>query len=525
MVVRELITLFGFKTDDKSVDKLNREITGFFDKIKKLAAIAGATAGFVALKGIAEGVGRLGDDIGTLADRLGVASQALQELIYVSDRYDISREEMTTGLRMLSYNAYQAVSGSKDMAESFARLGVRVRDTNGEVRPAADLLEEAADGMRKLKSPTERTALAQRVFGRSGVALVPMLMQGSESMRAMRLEAEEYGAVMSDELIAKSSDWHESTKDLHYSMQGLRFIIGDALLPRISAFNRLIAATLIKFRKLAAEKLWKTMDKLGQGVEHVAEFILMLLDRVSTLSWKLTPLQNGILKVSLAIGALAAILLLPGGSLLVLMVLLGLLIDDFIVWGKGGKSIIGDLIGSMDDFRESFPGVSTAAMATWGVLKKLGGWVGSLVLGITESLGSLVVFLLKVWDDPEVATKDYFDSIKTQSEDFVKWLSTAGPEIAKPIEEAIATSEERATGRRRGRMAPTIMATPAAAAAAQRVTTTQSNRMDVTVNVAGGAENPEALGQAIAKPVGQVIGTELRNALSDITDAAPGGGA
>jgi len=563
-VVRELVALFGFKTDKKSVETVDQQVGAFFDKVKGLAAVAGAAAGWVMLKGVAESVGRLGNEVETTAKRLGIGTKALQELTYVADQADVSREELTAGLKTLANVAYEASNGGKEAAATMAKLGVRVSDANGELRPLEELFLDAADGLRKVESTTARAAISQRAFGKSGLALAPVLAQDAEALKRMRERAHELGVVMDSELLDRTREWDDSTKDVNASITGLKNVVGRALLPRLTALNKIWIRLLVGNRKLIHSGLERNLDRLGQVVENVVDFFATLTERVTSFLSTLSPLQKGLLTVSAIALALAGILLLPGGSLLVLIGLIGLMIDDFEVWRKGGKSVIGDLIGSMDDFKAAFPGASKAIGALGGHIKMLATPVIDVLWGILKAAnevgGSVVALFFGLWEDPEIAVKDFLGSMRTLWDDFVKWLrDTIGVGAVQSITDAFQAvldvfqrleemrekvvggvgSVLKAMASSRGLLGALGFggdggggatgtwaggATGAWATGRGPVNSSieQSNKVDINVSVAGG-QNPEAIGQAVARPVENAMERQLRNAMLDLTQAAPAG--
>jgi hypothetical protein len=431
----------------------------------------------------------------------------------------VSREELTTGLRVLSKNAYEAARGGKAQSEAFARLGVSVKDANGEVKPAAQLLEDAADGFSALKSETDKTALAQVAFGRSGTALLPLFAQGTEAIRKMRLQANEFGSVLDEDLIALGSQWDDSTKDITYAMQGLRNVVGKALLPTLNHFNRSMAQLIVRGRKLIQSGLDTFIRKVAQLFESAFDFGVRVVNAIERWISAMSPLQQAILKASAAMVALAALLLLPGASLLILSGLIALVIDDFEVWRKGGKSAIGDLIGSLDELKTKFPEVSGALKVTWEALS-------TTASAIANTLVSLAKLLVDVWRGPEAALNDFSNSMKTVGEDFaaLKKLIGAGetrlvelPTRSKTLPPLALTREQLAAQARASAVGwPTAAATGRAPGG---VSNTQSNQIDISVNVAG-APNPEAIGQAVARPVERVLERQNREALRNLTVGA-----
>lgn len=501
-VVRELVALFGFQADKKSMDGVDQSVGSFFNKVKGLAAVAGAVTAGVLLKGVAEGVAKLGDEIDTSATMLGIGTQALQELRFAADRADVTNEALATGLRQIARVALDASTGTKTAQDTMRALGITVKDSTGKLKPVEALLEEAADGFNRLKSDTEKTALAQEAFGRSGLALVPLLKSGSDGIKEMRGRARDLGAVLDDELIRQSSEWDDTTKDVRDSLMSLRIIVGKALIPFLNKFNRAMTELITSSRKMAGSGLEVALRRIAQLVFSVTSFVFRGVSAFSQYLASLTGIQGTLMKVGLGALAVAALLLLPGGSLLLLSGLIALVIDDFETWRAGGKSVIGDLIGSLDDFKGAFPGISEALAAIGKHVKMMASGFVSAFEAISEVILSVVALLVGMFDDPEVALKDFIGSMKTMWEDFRNWFKGSLGFSIGGGSAATGSAGPVAVGR-----------TPTSTAL------TQSNRVDVQVSVAPG-QNPEAVGKAVAQPIEEVLQRQNRAALLALTPAA-----
>lgn len=503
-VVRELVALFGFQADQKSMENVDQSVGSFFNKVKGLAAVAGAVTAGVLLKGVAEGVAKLGDEIDTSATMLGIGTQALQELRFAADRADVSNEALATGLRQIARVAFDASTGTKTAQDTMRALGVTVKDSTGKLKPMEVLLEEAADGFNKLQSDTEKTALAQEAFGRSGLALVPLLKSGSDGIREMRNRARDLGAVLDDELIKQGSEWDDTTKDVRDSLMSLRIIVGKALIPFLNKLNRAMTWLVSSSRKMVGSGLETTLRKIAQVIESVARFVFRGVEAFGRYMESLTDAQKSLLKVGGVALALAALLLLPGGSLVLLIGLIALIIDDFETWRAGGKSVIGDLIGSMGDLEAAFPGIGKALDAAGSHFKMLWEGAKSVIESITEVIFSLINLLVGMFDDPEVALKDFIGSMKTIWEDFAKWFrGSIGIGFGGGGPAGVA-----------------VGATAVGRAPVGGASLSQSNRVDIQVNMAPG-QNPEAVGKAVANPVEEVLKRQNREAMLALTPAAP----
>jgi len=84
---------------------------------------------------------------------------------------------------------YDAGQGLKEQKDAFAALGVEVTDSEGRLRETTPVLLDLAKAMSAMEGDTLKVALAQKILGKSGVSLIPMLNQGEAALRAQLREA------------------------------------------------------------------------------------------------------------------------------------------------------------------------------------------------------------------------------------------------------------------------------------------------------------------------------------------------
>lgn len=83
------------------------------------------------------------DNLGKLADRLGISSEAFSALDYAAGKSGISTEELGTSLTFMNKTLAKAEEGNKEAINTFAMLGLSVED-----------LESLSADEQLLKSPT-----------------------------------------------------------------------------------------------------------------------------------------------------------------------------------------------------------------------------------------------------------------------------------------------------------------------------------------------------------------------------------
>ncbi|MGV7119551.1 phage tail tape measure protein [Sphingopyxis sp. 550A] len=191
----------------------------------------------------------------------GVTTAALQQLRYAGLQVGLTNNQITDGLKELTQKIGEAATGSKSAIAAFDDYGVSIRDANGHVKNAADVLPEVSDAFKALKSPAEQAAFAAKLFGEDlGPKMVPLLNQGSRAIDEYRDAAQQLGLVLTDAQIEKAAEAEKRMKAL---TAVLEVKIASAVSENADAILELADALekLIKFAGDAA-KAWRYFSNL-----------------------------------------------------------------------------------------------------------------------------------------------------------------------------------------------------------------------------------------------------------------------
>ncbi|MEN6560091.1 MAG: hypothetical protein ABFD52_04875 [Acidobacteriota bacterium] len=206
--------------------KLGRE---FADIGKKLALVGAAAAA-----GIAAAVkmtANAGDEINDMSQRTGIATEILSSFKLAAEKSGASIDGLAIGLRGLASNMQTAAAGGKAQADMFKSLGVDIVDSTGKLRPLNDVLFGVADRFSALEDGAMKTALAQDVFGRSGMELIPLLNLGSKGLEEEAAAAARLGLVFSKDSAKACDMFNDSLAELKGAFAGIRNDIALALIP------------------------------------------------------------------------------------------------------------------------------------------------------------------------------------------------------------------------------------------------------------------------------------------------------
>lgn len=191
----------------------------------------------------------LGVEIGHLAKQTGMSTETLSTLKFMSDQTGVSFEMMTKGFKKFSTEMLGAEEGKKASIQTFARLNITQADVTKHANDMIGMLEIVADRFQTLPDGPQKAAEAVALFGRSGMALIPILDQGSAGIAKMKAEAESMGLVLDEHAIAKLEEMHKSEAMVQAATEGLALAITSALGPALMGAEELMGKAMVKFRE------------------------------------------------------------------------------------------------------------------------------------------------------------------------------------------------------------------------------------------------------------------------------------
>lgn len=189
---------------DRRAQAMGQGIRRSFDTAATAAKSFAAVVGVGLLtKAIKDGLDYAAN-LGEIAASAGVSTTALQEMYYIGTQVNISQTEMVGLLQQLNRRLGEAASGTGQAGGALARLGVSLRDANGNVRDAAEIIPEIAEGMKSVASEAEKAALRNELFGRSGAKMAALLEGGAQGVNQLRDAAHRLGIVLNEDQIANA---------------------------------------------------------------------------------------------------------------------------------------------------------------------------------------------------------------------------------------------------------------------------------------------------------------------------------
>jgi uncharacterized phage infection (PIP) family protein YhgE len=222
-------------------DAGNKAGSKFASGLGKGMAVAGAATAALTATAIksadafmdaAGEVADYGDNIDKMSQKLGLSYEGFQKWDYVLGQSGTDINSMQTGLKTLTNKLDDAKNGSADAQEMFAQLGISLDDINTMSRE--DLFGATITGFQKMADTTERAALANDLFGKSGQNLIPLFNQSVEDTQALMEATEKYGMIMSDDAVKASADFNDALDTMQRGLSGLKNGMMAEFLPGIT---------------------------------------------------------------------------------------------------------------------------------------------------------------------------------------------------------------------------------------------------------------------------------------------------
>lgn len=274
---RQLIA--GLSGAEKQVIASTNAMSQKLATVGKTMTVAGAAiTGALAL--IIKKTVDAGDKFNDMSLRTGESVENLSALAYAAEQSGTNIEGLETGIKFLTRAMADTATGTGTAKDTFTKLGIAVKDTEGKLRPTVDVMKEIATKISEMKNPAEQAATAMQLFGaRSGTELVPLLKEGGKGIDELMKKAEELGIVISTKDAKAADEFKDKMNDLGASLAAAGRDIANILIPPL---------------------------------KDLIEWATEIIKKVRTWADAHKPLVEWIVKVGAALGALAAV----GGPIL-----------------------------------------------------------------------------------------------------------------------------------------------------------------------------------------------------------------
>jgi hypothetical protein len=217
------------------------QIRGFGDSVRNIGLQLGTLFSGAALSGgilnSAKSFADAGSALDDLSQRSGVSVESLGALSLAAKLSDTSLETLGKGFAKMQLLIVKASKGNDEAVDTIQSLGLNLRSL---ARMSPDKQFEAyAGAIAKLQDPALRANAAVSLFSKSGLELLPMLMEGKDGLRDLAKEARDLGLVMSGKDAASAAVFGDTLDKLRMSLAAVYNKIGAALAPMLDRITNI----------------------------------------------------------------------------------------------------------------------------------------------------------------------------------------------------------------------------------------------------------------------------------------------
>ena len=459
----------GAKIDDfeknmSAAEKAMVKVGDKFQDIGKTLSIAGAaitaSMGLIIAK-----TANLGDKFYDLSQRTGIAVETLSSFKLAADKSGTSIEGFATGMKGLSRVMFEAASGGKEAKEAFIAVGVSATDDTGKLRPLDQVMLDVADRFASMADGAEKNALAMKLFGKSGMDLIPMLNLGRKGLQENIDKMQKFGAVTLEE--ARAGDaFNDAMTELQAATGGLTRTIGNALIPVMTGLATKTSEIIAKVTAWAKEHpgLTKAIAGTVFGIGGLFTALGTLSFAIGTVLKQLPTLIAGF-KTIAAFAAKSIIFTFTLAGVAVVTAAIIKMIDDFKKLKEAGESTAEALKDVALNFNP-FKNLSREGMGQFltdmdaardksinlkGAMILLGEAFRAIKGAIEQGAITPIVNLTALFKEFGLKTRTELTAELAKAEEALKLLKTsaeATPGAIKALEDKIKTLKESIYGAR-----------------------------------------------------------------------------
>lgn len=216
--------------------------------VTAIGAAAGAAVS--AMADMAQEAAAYADDIATLSTQTGVSTESLQAYGYAAELVDVSLETLTGSMAKQIKSMTSAAQGSKNYVAAYEQLGVAITDADGNMRDSEEVYWEIIDALGQMENETERDSLAMTLLGKSAQDLNPLISLGADALGELMQEAEDAGAVLSEDTLNSLLEVSDAMERMKSSTQAAQNNMGTLSADALTEYYNGAAAVIQDFTKI-----------------------------------------------------------------------------------------------------------------------------------------------------------------------------------------------------------------------------------------------------------------------------------
>jgi len=259
------------KEAQKQISTVFSSLSGAMGQITgMLGMLTGVIAGGAAFKAAVSASNEWTGEAKKLSVALGITTESASVMMVAMRHLGVDSDTVTTAAAKLGKQAVEN-------AGAFAKLGVQVKDANGQYRPASELMSEVNDKLKAIKNPIEQNAAGVQVYGKSWLEVKGILKLTSDEIAKAKEKAENLGLIVGPEGVAQTKQYKETMNDMKLVLTSLEVQLGSTVLPTLVKLGSWLSGV----GPVAGGMFRLTMESVTNSIQICGEAVQQLWQVVS----------------------------------------------------------------------------------------------------------------------------------------------------------------------------------------------------------------------------------------------------
>ena len=230
-----------------ATEETSKKTSAFRQTLKGLATGFAVYKGAQFIKSAVTETASLAKATAGLQRVTGLDTKTAAGWIATANERGISSKTLSVGMATLGRNLQGVQKGSKASIQAFQQLGISQNQLKG--ADTQKVLGLISDGLSKVPPGAQKAADAQKLLGRSGTQLLPILNDGSKALTE-QVNAMGKQTGITSKTLKSGLDLVKQQREYNAAMLGFKVAVGTALIPVLSGLAKALLPVMQTFAKL-----------------------------------------------------------------------------------------------------------------------------------------------------------------------------------------------------------------------------------------------------------------------------------
>jgi hypothetical protein len=213
-----------------------------FDSVKGALAGLGVAVSAGALVSVVKNAIDAADHLNDLSKQTGVAVDTLGGLGFAAGQAGGDLESIAAAAGKLNKSIAEAAGGNKEFSDAFKALGINIRDVEGKLKTADQVLIELANKFATYADGPEKVAIALRLLGKSGAEQIALLNDGGQALQE-NIEYYKRYAGVTQETANQADAFNDTLGKIHLLTGAFGRTLAADLLPTLESVSGALLAS------------------------------------------------------------------------------------------------------------------------------------------------------------------------------------------------------------------------------------------------------------------------------------------